>query len=143
VLTTDPVDVRFHVVTNSIRLERPLQDARLRMTFTKDGGLEGIMAGYTPVEDMYNYQFGYRDGKDGAGKPANQRLIFGSANGAARVLGHTCNGVYYALKQFADGHRDPKTGQCNSISTQYRIQAIPAFVVNTTTQSVNSTLEKP
>jgi len=142
VLTTDPVDVRFHVVTNSIRLERPLQDARLRMTFTKEGGLEGIMAGYTPVEDMYNYQFGYRDGKDGAGKPANQRLILGSANGAARVLGHTCNGVYYALKQFADGHRDPKTGQCNSISTQYRIQAIPAFVVNTPTQSVNSTLEK-
>ena len=32
VLTTDPVDVRFHVITNSIHLERPLQDARLRMT---------------------------------------------------------------------------------------------------------------
>ena len=142
VLTTDPVDVRFHVVTNSIRLEPPLQDARLRMTFTKEGGLEGIMAGYTPVEDMYNMQFGYRDGKDGAGKPANQRLIFGSSNGAARVLGHTCNGVYYALEQFADGHRDPKTGHCNSISTQYRIKAIPAFVVNTPTQSVNSTLDK-
>jgi hypothetical protein len=142
VLTTDPVDVRFHVVTNSIRLERPLQDARLRMTFTPDGGLEGIMAGYVPVEAMYNYQFGYRDGKDGAGKPANQRLVFGSANGAARVLGHTCNGVYYALKQAADGHRDPKTGQCGSISTQYRIKAIPAFVVNASTQSVNSSLEK-
>jgi hypothetical protein len=142
VLTTDPVDVRFHVITNSIRLERPLQDARLRMTFTPDGGLEGIMAGYVPVEALYNYQFGYRDGKDGAGKPANQRLIFGSANGAARVLGHTCNGVYYALKQNADGHRDPKTGQCGSISTQYRIQAIPAFVVNTPTHSINSTLDK-
>ena len=142
VLITDPVDVRFHVIVNSIRLERPLQDARLRMTFTKEGGLEGIMAGYTPVEDMYNFQFGYRDGKDGTGKPANQRLISGSANGAARVLGHTCNGVYYALKQFADGHRDPKTGQCNAISTQYRIKAIPAFVVNTPTQSVNSPLDK-
>jgi hypothetical protein len=142
VLTTDPVDVRFHVVTNSIRLERPLQDARLRMTFTPEGGLDGIMAGYVQVEAMYNYQFGYRDGKDGAGKPANQRLIFGSANGAARVLGHTCNGVYYALKQNADGHRDPKTGQCDSISTQYRIQAIPAFVVKTSTQSINSTLDK-
>src|SRR6201999_1920390 len=34
VLTTDPVDVRFHWVVNSIHLERPLQDARLRATLT-------------------------------------------------------------------------------------------------------------
>jgi hypothetical protein len=58
------------------------------------------------------------------------------------VLEHTCNGAYYALKQFADGHRDPNSGQCSAISTQYRIKAIPAFVVDTPTQSVNVTLDK-
>jgi hypothetical protein len=42
----------------------------------------------------------------------------------------------------ADGHRDPSTGQCTSISMQYRLKAIPAFVVNTPTQSVNATLDK-
>jgi hypothetical protein len=142
VLTTDPVDVRFRYVVNSIHLERPLRDARLHMTFTPDGGLEGILAGYTPVEDMYDFQYGFRNGKDAKGKPANIRLISGSANGQARVLDHTCNGAYFELKRLADGHRDPKTGQCTSISTQYRIKAIPAFVVDTPTQSINDVLDK-
>jgi hypothetical protein len=142
VLTTDPVDVRFHWVVNSIHLERPLQDARLRMTFTPDGGLDGILAGYTPVEELYDFQYGFRNGKDGAGQPANSRLISGSANGQARVLDHTCNGAYFELKRLADGHRDPKTGQCTSISTQYRIKAIPAFVVDAATHSVNEVLDK-
>ncbi len=142
VLTTDPVDVRFHWVVNSIHLERPLQDARLRMTFTPDGGLEGILAGYTPIEEMYDFQYGFRNGKDAAGNPANARLVSGSANGQARVLDHTCNGAYFELKRLADGHRDPKTGQCTSISTQYRIKAIPAFVVDAATHSVNEVLDK-
>jgi hypothetical protein len=142
VLTTDPVDVRFHYVVNSIHLERPLRDARLRMTFTPEGGLEGILAGYTPVEDIYDFQYGFRNGKDAKGNPANNRLISGSANGQARVLDHTCNGAYFELKRLADGHRDPKTGQCTSISTQYRIKVIPAFVVDTPTQSVNDVLDK-
>jgi hypothetical protein len=142
VLTTDPVDVRFHWVVNSIHLERPLQDARLHMTLTPDGGLEGILAGYTPVEELYDFAYGFRNGKDGAGQPASLRLISGSANGQARVLDHTCNGAYFEMKRLADGHRDAKTGQCTSISTQYRIKAIPAFVVDAATHSVNDTLDK-
>jgi hypothetical protein len=142
VLTTDPVDLRFHWEVNSIYLERPLQDARLRATFTPDGGLAGILAGYTPIEELYDFQYGFRNGKDAKGNPANSRLILGSANGQARVLEHTCNGAYFALKQLADGHRDPTTGQCTSISTQYRIKAIPAFVVDTPTKSLNAALDK-
>ena len=76
VLTTDPVDVRFHWVVNSIHLERPLQDARLRVTFTPDGGLEGILAGYTPIEDLYDFQYGFRNGKDAKGNPANSQTHF-------------------------------------------------------------------
>jgi hypothetical protein len=142
VLTTDPVDVRFHKVTNSIYLERPLRDARLRMTFTPDGGMEGILAGYTPVEELYDFQYAYRNGKDAKGNPAPLQLRTGSSIGQAAVLGHTCQGAYYAMKQLADGHRDPKSGQCASLSTQYRIKAIPAFVVDAATESVNSTLDR-
>ena len=69
VLTTDPVNVRFHWVVNSIHLERPLRDARLRMTFTADGGLEGILAGYTPIEEMYDFQYGFRNGARSLHKP--------------------------------------------------------------------------
>jgi hypothetical protein len=142
VLTTDPVDVRFHVITNSIHLERPLQDARLRMTVTPDGGLDGILAGYTPVEELYDFQYGFRNGTDAKGGPAPLQLRTVSSIGQAAVLGHTCQGAYYAMKQLADGHRDPKTGQCSSISTQYRIKAIPAFVVDAATESVNKDLDR-
>lgn len=141
-LTTEPVDVRFHSVINSMRLERPLRDARLRVRISEEGVMEGYLAGYTPVEEMYDFQSGFRNGKDGKGELASARLRFGSAYGAARVLGYTCPGVYYSLYKYADGHPDPQTGQCTSISTQYRIKAIPAFVVDVATDSVNTSLAK-
>ena len=56
-LTTDPVNVRFHKITNSIYLERPLNDARVQMTLSADGVLEGYLAGYTPVEEIYDFQY--------------------------------------------------------------------------------------
>jgi hypothetical protein len=140
VLTTDPVNVRFHNVTNSIRTERPLQHARLQMTLSEEGVLTGYLAGYTPVEAMYDYAFGFRNGKNGAGEPSPLPLRFGTANGAARVLGYTCPGVYHALYRYADGDPDPQTARPTSISTQYRISAIPAFVVDIATKSTNAVL---
>ncbi|HEY9545095.1 MAG TPA: hypothetical protein VIR56_03755 [Solimonas sp.] len=142
VLTSDPVDVRFHNVVNSMRLERALDHARVRMTLSPDGVLEGYLAGYTPVDEMYDLQFGYRNGKNGAGELAPLPLRLHTANGAAFVLGYTCPGAYQALHRLADGDRDAKTGQCSSISTQYRIKAIPAFVVDVATHSANERLEK-
>ena len=142
VLTTDPVDIRIHKITNSIYLERILKDARAQMTLGKDGVLEGYLAGYTPIEDLYNFEFAFRNGKNGKGEPADRRLIMGSAIGRSATLTYTCNGVYYALQELADGNPDPQTGKCTSISTQYRIKAIPAFVVDTKTKSANEELER-
>jgi hypothetical protein len=140
VLTTDPVDVRFHWIVNSLRLERPLQHARLQLTLSPDGTLNGYLGGYTPVEAMYDMAYGYRNGKNGTGQLAPLPLRMGTANGAARVLGHTCQGAYYALQEYADGDLDPQTGRYTSISTQYHISAIPAFVVDLATQSSNAKL---
>jgi hypothetical protein len=39
-------------------------------------------------------------------------------------------GLYYALKRNADGMPDPKTGRNTGISMAYRIQAVPAHVVD-------------
>ena len=142
VLISDPVDARFHNVVNSMRLERPLRGARLRLTLSETGVLKGYLAGYTPVEDMYDFQYAYRNGKNGAGELAPLRLRSGSANGAARVLGHTCPGVYHALQSHADGYPDPATGKCTAISTQYSIEAVPAFVVDVATKSTNAALDK-
>jgi hypothetical protein len=140
VLTTDPVDVRFYKVTNSMYLERPLRDARLQLTIAPDGKLEGYLAGYAPVEAIYDHQYGYRSATDGKGQPSPLRLRSISANGNAAVNNHTCQGAYWALRAQADGHPD-KNGQCTTISTQYRIRAIPAFVVDTATKSANVGLD--
>lgn len=140
VLTTDPVDVRFHAVVNGMYLERPLRDARIKATLTPQGVLKGYLAGYSPVRELYDYQFGYRNGKEQDGKLAPLQKRLGSANGAARVLGHTCQGIWQSLHRLADGHPDPKTGAFTSISTQYRFEARPAFVVDTDTRSANEAL---
>jgi len=142
VLTTEPMDVRIHKITNGIYLERTLKEARVQMTLSKEGVLEGYLAGYTPVEDLFNFEFAYRNGKNGKGEPADRRLTMISATGRAATQLYSCNGVYYALQDVADGHPDPATGKCTSISTQYRIKAIPAFVVDTKTESLNEDLER-
>ena len=114
----------------------------MRVTVSPEGLLSGYLSGYAPVQDVYDNQYGYRNGKNGAGElsPLPPRLLTG--NGAARVLGYTCQGAYYALQKYADGDPDPATGRYTSISTQYRIKAIPAFVVDVATQSANEKLEK-
>jgi hypothetical protein len=131
VLTSDPVDVRFYSVFNTVRTERPLRDARVQLRFAPDGSLEGYLAGYTPVEAMYDVQFGFRSGTEVSGAPASPQLLNTRSIGQANFIAHySCHGAYQALLQNADGHRDPVTGRCTSISTQYHIKAIPAFVVD-------------
>lgn len=142
VLTTDPVDMRFHWVVNSMVVDRPLRDARVQMTLGEDGVMEGYLAGYTPLEEMYDMNYGYRNARVSNGDLAPLQLRTGSALGKARVLGYTCEGVYQALYEHADGHPDPETGQCTSISTQYKISAIPAFVVDVPTSSSNEDLKQ-
>ncbi len=142
ILTTEPVNVRFHTVTNGMHMERPLSDARIQAALSSDGVLKGYLAGYTPIVEMYDYQFGFRGGKDASGKPSPLGRRLGSANGAARVLGHTCQGIYQSLNRLADGHPDPKTGKFTSISTQYRFEARPAFVVDVETKSANEKLAR-
>jgi hypothetical protein len=37
--------------------------------------------------------------------------------------------MYNALKRFADGLKDPDTGEYNGISSAYDVEGVPAFVV--------------
>jgi hypothetical protein len=139
VLTIDPVDVRFHNVVAGYFTDRVLRDARLRLTFTADGGMEGFLAGYTPVDNMFDVQYGARSARTVNGEVAPEQRRISTSVGRAGALGHSCNGAYYALLEAADGHRNA-SGRCTSISTQYRIRIAPAFIVNGKTQSVNASL---
>lgn len=140
VLTTEPVDMRFLKVTNSMFLNRPLLDAVAQLTLGDEGILEGYLAGYTPVDAMYDLEFAFRNARNAAGEPASPRLITLSSRGRSANLHYTCNGIYHALELLADAHPDPATGKCTSISTQYRVRAIPAFVVDLETGSLNDKL---
>jgi hypothetical protein len=116
-----------------MRLERPLRGARVRLTFGSGAAgpqAEGYLSGYWPIQEAYDNNVGFSAGRDRQGNPSPQRLILGTSVGAANVLGYTCHGMYHAMQQYADGDRDPHTGVCSSISTQYRIRAIPAFIIN-------------
>lgn len=139
VITIEPADVRLHNVVNSMYSDRVLRDARLRLVVQPDGSLEGYLGGFTPIDDMYDLQFGARSAKTAKGELAPERARVNTSIGRAGALGYTCNGAYYAMKQAADGHPDAQ-GRCTSISTQYRLRLIPAFVVEANTQSVNATL---
>lgn len=139
VITIDPADVRLHNVVNGAYTDRVLRDARLRLVVNPDGSLEGHLAGFTPVDAMYDVQFGARSARTPKGDLAPERSRMSTSMGRAGALGYTCHGAYYALRQAADGHPDA-TGRCTSISTQYRIKLIPAFVVNAQTQSINAPL---
>ena len=58
------------------------------MTISEEGVLSGYVAGYTPVEAMYDAQYGYRNGKNGAGQLGPLPLRLGTGNGAAhRIAG--------------------------------------------------------
>jgi hypothetical protein len=123
---------------NSMKDDRVLRDARLRLTLTAGGGMEGFLAGYWPIESAYDLSFGSRTSQAAKGGLAPERLRMGTSMGRAGALGHSCHGAYFALREAADGHRDPATGRCTSISTQYRIKVAPAFIVDASTHSVNT-----
>ncbi len=128
VLTTEPVDVRFHWFPAGRVSERPLNRARLNVRFTSDGLMEGYLAGYTLVEDMYDINYGMRNVRDDNGELVGDRMN-GTRVGSNSVMGRTCQGAYRAMYDLADGDFDPETGRCTSLSTQYWLRATPAFVI--------------
>ena len=117
VLTTEPADIQLTQTwgqggARDIRGNRTkwhYVKGRLRLTFQADGSLRGMLGGYRPLFDVI-------------ASPA-----IGGA-GAALTAGIDCAGELKTLRKYADGLRNPKTGQCEGISGTQRITAIPAYV---------------
>jgi hypothetical protein len=121
VLQTDVIDdlvIPDIMLSNRLppmRIERP----RLRLTLRDNGTAEGYLGGYI---DAKQYTVPQKS-NNGEGE---------------QYTGVTCDGIYYAATKFADGGRDPATGQCHTLSTAFRIEAIPAFVVHPDSQPVRA-----
>ena len=140
VLTMSPVDVRLIYTVNSMSDDRVLRDAQVRMTSPQMAASKVFWAAIRPLRPCTTSSSAPATGGP---PPANWRRT-----GCASELPKAVRERWATLArvpitrctQAADGHPDPETGRCTSISTQYRIRLAPAFVLDTETSSANSTL---
>lgn len=69
----------------------------------------GLIGGYSDIERWYNF--------------FTRSIATSDFLGA--VSGPT---IYQGLRRFADGRKDPRTGQCQAISTAYSVKFTRVFV---------------
>lgn len=117
VFTAGPVDAKLKFKVQAIDNYYWFRDLRIRAEMLADGSMKGVLAGYWDIKNAFNFLTEVYIGP----------LHLGRA--AANNIGYQCAGVYHALPRVADGHPDPKTGQCTSMSTVIKFAAVPAFVI--------------
>lgn len=114
VLTTDPTDMRLrrafgHGGPRGAKAEWEIGRAQLRLVFTANGALAGVLGGYqTPRNVIIS--------------------TIAGGFGAAVVASIDCAAEYNTMLKLADGYKDPSTGRCTRVSTGLDIAAVPAFV---------------
>jgi hypothetical protein len=118
VLTSEPFDLRLVRAAQRLASELVLRDARLRLELHSDGSASGLLGGYWELDWLAHASIRIQD-----------RTGLSSGNPAADAHGYSCPGKYRALQRLADGHPDPATGACTTISTLHRLAAVPAFVL--------------
>ena len=115
VLTTEPIDAKLPFYANSAYAEIQLRDMHLEMNLTAspNGMIQGLVGGYYDFDKWWEYML---------------KVEFLIATGD-----WSCPALYTAAKELADGYPDPKTGECSAISSAFKIEALPAFAIHTTT----------
>jgi len=117
-LTAGPVDARLRFKVQALDNYYYFRDLQLQAQVAPDGALaDGILAGYWDIANAFNFLTDVNFGPVHIGRAA------------ANNIGYMCAGVYHALPRVADGHPDPVTGRCTSMSTVIRFAAVPAFVI--------------
>jgi hypothetical protein len=110
VLTTEPADIALTYDFGGYPSYFHFKGARIQLELNADGTAKGMLAGYVAASDV--------------------DLTPHSKQESAEMIGYDCPTFAQAVKRFADGYKDPKTGQCTALSTAFNIQAIPAFVIH-------------
>jgi hypothetical protein len=110
VLTTTPGDINLQYDFGGYPSYFHYKAARLRLQLNADGTAKGMLAGYIVATDV--------------------DLTSHAKQESAEMIGYDCPTFSQAVRRFADGFKDPKTGQCTALSTAFNIDAIPAFVIH-------------
>ena len=111
VVTTEPTDMRIHYDIGGYTRVWNIKAARVRLEMKPDGSAKGLLAGYMDADDLDMTKDGVKQA-------------------SAEMVGYDCPTYYQAIHRYADGMKDPKTGQCTALSTAFEINAIPAFVIH-------------
>jgi hypothetical protein len=109
-LTTEPVDIRLHYDFGGYQREYNIKGGRLRLQLLPNGNAKGLLAGYLDMADV--------------------DMTHGTKQESAEMVKYDCPSLNQAIRRYADGYKDPKTGQCTALSTAFEIEAIPAFVIH-------------
>jgi len=123
VLTAGPVDAKLKFKVQAIDNYYYFRDLRIRADILPDGTISGLLAGYWDTKNIFDFMTEVYIGPVHLGRAA------------ANNLGYQCAGLYHAIPRVADGHPDPRSGQCTSVSTVIRFAAVPAFIIMPETQS--------
>ena len=109
-LITDPLP-EYRMTGSTIKEfgERRFQNARFRLKLSPTGA-EGVLAGYHEVQRYYRWY-------------AKTMGFHGI------IVGTSSPSVYASMLRNADGGKDPKTGQCTSISATYSMKFVRAHIV--------------
>ncbi|MBY0511429.1 MAG: hypothetical protein K2P94_14920 [Rhodospirillaceae bacterium] len=118
-VVSENFDLHLKVDQQVIHSEFDIKAARVKLKLNPDGSLKGMLGGYFDVARRYEH-------------------IMHSGVVTSWLLSYNCPGVYEALHKLADGYPDPKTGKCTAISTAFRVQAVPAFVIHPATQTAKA-----
>lgn len=117
IFTAGPVDAKLKFKVQAIDNHYWFRDLQIHAKMLPDGSMKGILAGYWDIENTFDFLTEVYIGPLHLGRSA------------ANNIGYQCAGVYHALPRVADGHPDPETGQCTSMSTVIKFAAVPAFVI--------------
>lgn len=112
VLHTNSVDLKLPYYANSAYAEIDLRDMRLELDLTpgSDGKVRGLVGGYYDLDKWWEYIL---------------KVEFLIATGD-----WSCPALFRAAHELADGYPDPKSGACTAISSAFRMDALPAFVIH-------------
>ena len=83
-------------------------NARLKMSLQQDGTVTGMLAAYRPIDNIFT--------------------IGRCCKGTATTANTNCASEHKTLALMADGHPDPETGKCTTISSASNFKGIPVFI---------------
>ncbi|MDG2243430.1 MAG: hypothetical protein P8L66_08030 [Rhodospirillaceae bacterium] len=124
VLMTDSADVHLPHFGNYQYIRQLIRDLQIHVNITPESGkTSGLAYGYYGVEQFYSY-------------------VRGLLTSFPNRHKYSCPAIYAAAHDLADGHPDPETGECTTLSSAFKFEAARAFINHPDSEKTLASSEK-